>query len=84
MELFFSNIDYWHWLILGGVLLIIEVIAPSFFFLWLSIAAAITGSWLGIPIVDFLGPVDSQYHRSASLPAFQEITHRPAHPEPAW
>ncbi|HDY81449.1 MAG TPA: NfeD family protein [Halieaceae bacterium] len=43
MELFFSNIDYWHWLILGGVLLIIEVIAPSFFFLWLSIAAAITG-----------------------------------------
>jgi len=43
MDLFFSNIDYWHWLILAGILLIIEVIAPSFFFLWMSIAAAITG-----------------------------------------
>ena len=46
MDLFFSNIDYWHWLILAGILLIIEVIAPSFFFLWLSIAAAITGLML--------------------------------------
>jgi membrane protein implicated in regulation of membrane protease activity len=43
MEAFFANIDYWHWWILAGILLIIEVAAPSFFFLWLSIAAGITG-----------------------------------------
>jgi membrane protein implicated in regulation of membrane protease activity len=43
MEAFFAGIDYWHWWILAGILLIIEVAAPSFFFLWLSIAAGITG-----------------------------------------
>jgi membrane protein implicated in regulation of membrane protease activity len=43
MDVFLSNIDYWYWWILAGIFLIIEVSAPSFFFLWLTIAAAITG-----------------------------------------
>ena len=43
METYLASIDYWHWWILAGILLIIEVAAPSFFFLWLSIAAGITG-----------------------------------------
>ena len=43
MEALLSNIDYWHWLILGGVLLIVEVMASGFFFLWMAVAAAITG-----------------------------------------
>lgn len=43
MELLLAAIDYWHWWILAGILLIIEISAPSFFFLWLAIAAAITG-----------------------------------------
>lgn len=43
MEAFFSEVDYWHWWIFAGVLLLIEVAAPSFFFLWLAIAAAVTG-----------------------------------------
>ena len=43
MDAFLSNIDYWYWWILAGIFLIIEVSAPSFFFLWLTIAAAITG-----------------------------------------
>jgi len=43
MDLLLSGIDYWHWWILAGILLIIEISAPSFFFLWLAIAAAITG-----------------------------------------
>jgi len=38
-----ANIDYWHWLILGGVLLLVEVAASGFFFLWMAVAAAITG-----------------------------------------
>ena len=43
METLLSNIDYWHWWILAGILLILEISAPSFFFLWLTIAAVITG-----------------------------------------
>lgn len=50
MESLFANVDYWHWWILAGILLIIEVAAPSFFFLWLSIAAGITGlALLAVP-----------------------------------
>lgn len=50
MEAIFANIDYWHWWILAGILLIIEVAAPSFFFLWLSVAAGITGlALLAVP-----------------------------------
>ena len=50
MEALFASIDYWHWWILAGVLLIIEVAAPSFFFLWLSVAAGITGvALLAVP-----------------------------------
>jgi len=30
MDSLFSSIDYWHWWILAGILLIIEVSAPSF------------------------------------------------------
>ncbi|MDX1461173.1 MAG: NfeD family protein [Xanthomonadales bacterium] len=37
------NPVFWHWWILAGVLLIIELSAPVFFFLWLGIAAAATG-----------------------------------------
>ncbi len=43
MDAYLAQIDYWHWWILAGVLLILEVSAPTFFFLWLTIAAAITG-----------------------------------------
>ncbi len=36
-------IDFWHWWILAVVLIIIEVLAPSFFALWIAIAAFFTG-----------------------------------------
>lgn len=38
-----SNIEFWHWWILAGVLLILELTTPMFLFLWLGIAAAATG-----------------------------------------
>jgi len=38
-----SRIDYWHWWIFGGVMLLIEVMAPTFYFLWLAVAAAAVG-----------------------------------------
>ncbi len=38
----------WHWLLLGGALIVIEAIAPGFVALWLGIAALLTGgvAWL--------------------------------------
>jgi inner membrane protein len=33
----------WHWLALGAVLAIVEIIAPGVFFLWLGVAAIATG-----------------------------------------
>jgi membrane protein implicated in regulation of membrane protease activity len=38
-----ENIVFWHWWILAGLLLILELTAPAFFFLWLGIAAAAVG-----------------------------------------
>lgn len=38
-----ENVVFWHWWILAGLLLILELTAPAFFFLWLGIAAAAVG-----------------------------------------
>ena len=45
---FLESLEFWHWLVLGVVLAIIEVFAPGAFFLWLGISSAIVGSvlWL--------------------------------------
>jgi membrane protein implicated in regulation of membrane protease activity len=40
---FINNLEYWHWLVLALVLIIIEMIAPSAIFLWFGIAAGIVG-----------------------------------------
>jgi len=37
---------FWHWLVLGGLLLLLEVFTPGFVFMWLALAAAVTGSLL--------------------------------------
>jgi membrane protein implicated in regulation of membrane protease activity len=37
---------YWHWLAIAAVLLIVELLAPGLFFLWLAVAAALTGTLL--------------------------------------
>lgn len=34
---------YWHWLTSAVLLLIVELLAPGMFFLWLAVAAALTG-----------------------------------------
>lgn len=38
-----SHIAFWHWWVLAGLLLVVEMSAPSYFFLWLGIAAAAVG-----------------------------------------
>jgi membrane protein implicated in regulation of membrane protease activity len=39
----FDHIVFWHWWILAGLILILELTAPIFFFLWLGMAAAAVG-----------------------------------------
>ena len=52
-----EHIVFWHWWILAGLLLILELTAPAFFFLWLGIAAAATGLILLVfPVI----PLESQ------------------------
>jgi membrane protein implicated in regulation of membrane protease activity len=54
MMAWLEPIVFWHWWILAGILLILELTAPAFFFLWLGIAAAAVGMILlvfpGIPL----------------------------------
>ncbi|HMB60269.1 MAG TPA: hypothetical protein VKN35_10185, partial [Xanthomonadales bacterium] len=39
----FDQVVFWHWWILAGLLLILELTSPVFFFLWVGIAAAAVG-----------------------------------------
>lgn len=54
MEELFARVDYWHWLVIAGALLLIEVLAPSFFFLWMAVAASVVALvlWL-VPGLDW-------------------------------
>ncbi|MCC9623853.1 NfeD family protein [Thalassospira sp. MA62] len=44
----FSNlaIEFWHWWILACVFLVFEMLIPGIIFLWLALAAAVTGTIL--------------------------------------
>jgi hypothetical protein len=46
----FSQIEFWHWLSLGFVLLILEMLAPSTLFLWMGISA------IAVSLVQWLIP----------------------------
>lgn len=35
--------DFWHWWIIAVVLIIVEILAPTFFAMWMAIAAFLTG-----------------------------------------
>ena len=49
-----NHIVFWHWWILAGMLLILELTSPMFIFLWLSFSSAAVGFLLlvfpGIPV----------------------------------
>nr|VFK19718.1 MAG: hypothetical protein BECKLFY1418C_GA0070996_10625 [Candidatus Kentron sp. LFY] len=38
-----NELTYWHWWILGTALIVIEILSPTVFFLWMGIAAGIVG-----------------------------------------
>lgn len=48
MAEYFSTLQFWHWWVLGLILVIIEMIAPGFFLLWIGLAAGVTGLLLFI------------------------------------
>lgn len=37
------ELTYWHWWIIGVILIVLEIFAPGAFFLWMGIAAAVVG-----------------------------------------
>lgn len=37
------TLEFWHWLAFGFILMAVELILPSFFFLWLGISAVAVG-----------------------------------------
>ncbi len=43
MEGFLTNLDHWNWWILALLLFLVELAMPGVIFLWLAIAAALTG-----------------------------------------
>ena len=43
MEQYLTDIGIWHWMILGIGLAILEILAPGVIFIWLGIAAIVTG-----------------------------------------
>lgn len=44
MEAFsFADISYWHWLAVGVLLMLVEILVPGVVFLWLGIAGVLTG-----------------------------------------
>lgn len=40
------TLTFWHWLGLSGLLLLLEILTPGFVFIWLAIAAGLTGGLL--------------------------------------
>jgi len=41
---FFVSLGVWDWFIAGGVLLVLEILAPGVFMLWLGLAALLVGA----------------------------------------
>jgi len=38
-----EQLDFWHWWVIGIILIILELFAPGAFFLWMGIAAGLVG-----------------------------------------
>ncbi len=50
MAEFFSEVAFWHWLALGGILITIEILAPSTLLLWPGLGCIVVGLvLLGFP-----------------------------------
>lgn len=47
---FLQEITYWHWWIFAALLIVLEIFAPGALFMWLAIAAGITGIAVLLPL----------------------------------
>ena len=52
MPQFIQELQFWHWFILGVLLLGLEIVLPGTFFLWMGVSAGIVGGILLI-VPDF-------------------------------
>jgi len=43
MESIFTQLEFWHWLTIAAIFIILEILSPGIFFLWLGLAAAGVG-----------------------------------------
>jgi len=46
MEGVFDQLQFWHWWIIAIILLILEMLSPGVFFMWIGLAAGVTGAVL--------------------------------------
>ena len=42
----FDDLQFWHWFALGGILGVLEILAPGFVLIWLGLAALLVGMLL--------------------------------------
>lgn len=58
MSAWLDGAHFWHWWLLGVLLLVLEMLAPGVFFLWLGVAAGLIGLlvWL-VPAVPWQSQV---------------------------
>jgi inner membrane protein len=76
MIAFFASLGIWDWFIAGGVLLVLEVLAPGVFMLWLGLAAILVG--LISLIIDW--PWQAQFvafavFSLAAIPLWRRLAH---------
>src|SRR5262249_32171619 len=87
----FTALGFWDWFIAGGLLLVLEVLAPGVFMLWLGLAALLVGlisifvgwSWQAQFIAFALFSVAAiplwlRLSRQGATPTDQPVLHRPA------
>ena len=43
MEPLFSHLNHWHWWIFAVILLVLEILTPGTFFMWMGISAVVVG-----------------------------------------
>jgi len=43
MESLFSHLNHWHWWIFAVILLVLEILTPGTFFMWMGISAIVVG-----------------------------------------
>jgi membrane protein implicated in regulation of membrane protease activity len=54
LQQFFDHLEFWHWMSFGVGLLVMEMLLPGVFFLWMGIAAGGVGLlMLGLPDLDW-------------------------------